>query len=136
MRASWWTTCVGVVAALSIGGCRDIGDGLDPANPARGPGQLVGNGEPITNGEFAGGNDTWPAPAGVEPPTGGAIDCDGACRAYCDAQALDNPINRGACPSLWGVGLASQPLDRTEACRRLYVDILGRYPSPSEVNGT
>ena len=136
MRTQWWTSCVAVAALIGFGGCRDIQGGLDPANPARGPGQLVGNGEPITDGNFRGGNDLIPAPADVTPPTGGAIVCDADCRSFCATQGFENPINQGACPSLWGVGLASQPLDRTEACRRLFVDMLGRYPSPGELNDT
>lgn len=136
MRTSWWTTCVAAATLTLSGGCRDIQGGLDPANPARGPGQLVGNGEPITDGNFAGGNDLVPEAAPVPPPEGGAIICDADCRSYCAGLGLENPVNVGACPSLWGAGLASQPIDRTEACRRLYIDMIGRFPTPGELNST
>ena len=130
------------VAAIGLGmplfqrDGNDVQGGLDPANPARGPGQLVGNGEPITDGVFRGGEDLVPAPAPVTPPTGGAIICDADCRSYCASLDLQNPVNQGACSSMWGVGIASQPIDRTEACRRLYVDMVGRYPTPGELNST
>ncbi len=107
---------------------------MDPGNPARGPGQLVGNGDPITDGNFAGGSDTMPAPREVAPPLPGeAIDCDGACRSYCDGLGLENPVNVGLCGSAWGVGLALRPVDRAEACRRIHADFLGRFPTPTEI---
>ena len=120
--------------ALAIVGCRSV-EGIDPANPARGPGSLVGNGEPVSDGDFVGGADAAPAPRDVAPPAGeGYVECDTACQAYCDSLGLENPINRGVCPAMWGAGLASAPIDRPEACRRLYVDMVGRFPNPDEVN--
>ena len=44
---------------------------MDPANPQRGPGELVGNGEPITDGNFPGGYDEPPTPRETEPPLEG-----------------------------------------------------------------
>jgi len=113
-------------------------EGLDARNPARGPGQLVGNGAPVSDGNFAGGNDTIPGPRGVvrAPEEGFTIDCGPGCREYCDAAEFENPVNQGICPSLWGVGLASQPIVPDEACRRLYADMLGRYPTPRELDTT
>lgn len=122
---------------LGIGStaCVDV-EGMDPANPQRGPGELVGNGDPITDGNFPGGYDETPPPNDASvPPTSGPIECDEVCQQYCEDLDLQNPVNRGVCPSLWGVGLASQPVDRRQACRKLYVDMIGRYPTASEING-
>jgi hypothetical protein len=127
-------TALAVGSLLCAGGCRDIEGGLDASNPARGPGQLVGNGDPINTSGFHGGDDALPVAAEVTPPSGGAIECDDDCRAYCDSLGLQNPVNVGVCSSLWGVGMETQVVDRTEACRRLYVDMLGHYPTPGEVN--
>lgn len=129
-----------LIAAAALGltlfGCRAV-EGIDPSNPARGPGALVGNGAPVSDGNFAGGDDQVPAARDTTPPSGeGYVPCDVACQSYCDSLGLDNPINRGVCPSMWGAGLASTPIDRPEACRRLFVDMVGRFPSPSEVNTT
>ncbi|PRQ09955.1 hypothetical protein ENSA7_03120 [Enhygromyxa salina] len=118
---------VGTTACLQV-------EGMDPANPQRGPGELVGNGDPITDGNFPGGYDEPPAPRDTPPPVEGPIECDVMCQSYCDDLGLTNPVNRGVCTSLWGVGLATQPIDRRFACRKLYVDMIGRYPTPAEVN--
>jgi hypothetical protein len=127
---------LGSLASLSIG-CVDV-EGMDPANPQRGPGELVGNGEPITDGNFAGGYDQPPAPRvlpdGQLPPVEGAIECGAACQQYCEDLELTNPVNRGACTSLWGAGLATQVVDRRQACRKLYADMIGRFPTTAEIN--
>lgn len=123
------------VALLGLAACRQV-EGIDPADPGRGPGQMVGNGDRVSDGNFAGGNDSLPAAAAVTPPGDGEpTDCDAACRAYCDGLALENPVNVGMCSQLWGVGLETRPIDHSEACRRLFVDFIGRYPSATEVNG-
>ncbi len=109
---------------------------FDPANPAYGPGGAVGNGEPITSGAFAGGEDTLPAPRAVPPPDDTRPpDCDGSCVAFCEGAGLQNPVNRGLCRSLWGVGLAHRPVDAGEACRRMAMDLLGRLPTEDEAQG-
>ena len=124
---------LGVTAALAFG-CGNV-EGMDPSDPARGPGQLVGNGDPVSAGDFAGGNDAMPAPREVElPADGGLADCEADCRSYCDGLDLDNPVNRGMCASTWGVGLALRPVDRAEACRRIYADFIGRFPTPTEIS--
>ena len=129
MRGRGLAIVLGVVA---LAGCNDI-EGMDPADPARGPGQLVGNGPPITDGNFRGGADAMPEPRDVEAPEEGAIvDCDTDCASYCDGLSLENPVNIGMCPVTWGAGLATRPVDRGEACRRLYADFLGRFPSADE----
>jgi len=123
----------GLVACLGSTGCQDV-DGMDAKNPQRGPGELVGNGEPITDGNFPGGFDEPPAARATEPPTTKPILCDGECEAYCDSLGLTNPVNIGMCKSTWGVGIETQPIDRRQACRKLYVDMVGRYPTPAEIN--
>src|SRR5690348_5026171 len=93
--------------AAALAGCGSASV-FDPANPASGPGGLVGNGAPVTNGLFAGGDDALPVPRAVAPPDDTRPpDCDGACVSFCDAAGLQNPVNRGLCRSLWGVGLDS-----------------------------
>lgn len=110
---------------------------FDPQDVAVGPGGMVGNGAPLTSGDFEGGDDVLPAPRAVTPPDGlRPPDCDADCVAYCDAAGLKNPINRGLCHSLWGVGLASLPINSAEACRRLFVDMLGRIPDADEAEAT
>jgi len=133
LRASALLGGLGVLACLGTGACIDV-EGMDPANPQRGPGELVGNGNPITDGDFAGGFDEAPVPNDVVAPVAEPILCDANCESYCDNLGLTNPVNRGVCTSLWGVGLASQPVDRRQACRKLYADMIGRFPTPAEVN--
>lgn len=123
-----WVTCVALLAS-----CNDI-IGMDPGDPARGPGQLVGNGAPVSDGNFRGGADPLPLPRDVPAPADDVgIDCTGDCQAYCDGLGLENPVNVGICPVTWGVGLSTQPVDGLEACRRLYADMLGRYPTGVEI---
>lgn len=125
---------LGCITALGLGGCNTV-EGMDPGDPARGPGQLVGNGAPITDGLFAGGNDSMPAPRDVEIPADlSTLDCDADCRAHCEGLDLENPINAGLCGSAWGVGLALRPVDRAESCRRIYADFIGRFPTPTEIS--
>ncbi len=107
---------------------------FDPADPARGPGGMVGNGDPITNGRYTGGEDTRPAAREVTPPADGTLpDCGPDCISYCEQLELTNPVNKGMCQSTWGVGLTTRPVVEAEACRRLFVDMLGRFPSHNEV---
>lgn len=127
-----WSSFVGLAALASIA-CVDV-EGMDPANPQRGPGELVGNGDPITDGNFPGGYDEPPAPRDTEPPVAGPIECDVLCQSYCEDLQLSNPVNRAVCGQLWGAGLASQAVDRRQACRKLYADMIGRFPTTSEIN--
>jgi len=132
--ARWMTRVVLLAASLGGAACNDI-IGLDPADPARGPGQLVGNGDPVSGSDFGGGADPRPPPRSIEPPAEGvAIDCNGECLTYCAGLELDNPVNVGLCTSTWGVGLDVRPIEREEACRRLYADFVGRYPSHAEID--
>lgn len=106
----------------------------DAREPGRGPGQLAGDGTPVSDGNFPGGSDVVPQALGVTPPLGPEPpDCDAACENHCSAANLQNPVNRGVCTSLWGVGLDTRPIVPEEACRRLYADTLGRFPSRTEV---
>ncbi|HYH95287.1 hypothetical protein [Hyalangium sp.] len=128
-----------VLTTLAVLGSACWGEpAFDPEKLAVGPGGLVGNGEPVSSGEFAGGDDALPAPRQVEtlPDDTRPPDCDGACVAYCDAANLENPVNRGLCRSLWGVGLSHRPLNPAEACRRLFVDMIGRVPGAEEAEAT
>jgi hypothetical protein len=109
---------------------------FSPESLAVGPGGMVGNGEPVTNGVFPGGRDVLPLPRegasvadDTRPPN-----CDAACEAYCAGAALQNPVNRGLCRSLWGVGLAARPIVPAEACRRLFIDLVGRVPTADETD--
>jgi len=125
-----------VLVGFSVAACQSRHP-YDVQDPAIGPGGLVGNGAPVSDGNFTGGSDVLPAarattlPDPTRPP-----DCDSACVAYCDGLSLSNPVNKGLCRSLWGVGLAHQPVDPVQACRRLFVDMLGRLPSAEEVAQT
>ncbi len=111
---------------------------FNPEHLAVGPGGLVGNGEPLTSGDFEGGNDVLPLPRQVSalPDDTRPPDCDGECVAYCNAAGLQNPVNRGLCRSLWGVGLSHKPIQFAEACRRLFVDTIGRVPTADEAEST
>ena len=68
------------------------------------------------------------------PEEGVIVDCDGDCASYCAGLPLENPVNVGMCPVTWGAGLSTRPIDRGEACRRLYADFLGRFPSADEAS--
>ncbi|MFV8752604.1 DUF1549 domain-containing protein [Nannocystaceae bacterium ST9] len=133
MKTIRYTGTLGLIACLGMIACQDV-DGMDAKNPQRGPGELVGNGEPITDGNFPGGFDEPPAARETEPPTSKPILCDGECEAYCESLDLTNPVNIGMCKSTWGVGIETQAIDRRQACRKLYVDMIGRYPTPAEIN--
>lgn len=118
---------------LIAAGCGDEPFPFDGEDPARGPGELIGD-RPQLNDGFDGGFSGDVSPRDVAPPEGEELPpCDGACRDYCDGLALDNPVDRGACHSLWGIGLDTQAVADTEACRRLHVDMLGEFPTRSEL---
>lgn len=121
---------------LVLGACKQEAP-FDPKNPALGPGGMVGNDGPITSGNFEGGDDVLPQPRATTPPDETRPpDCDGECVQFCDGAGLKNPVNRGLCRSLWGVGLAAKPIVHEEACRRLFVDFIGRLPSADEMQQT
>jgi hypothetical protein len=110
---------------------------FEPEQMASGPGGMVGNGEPLTSGNFEGGDDVLPPPLDVPPPNDTRPpDCGADCVAHCNGAGLRNPVNRGLCRSLWGVGLPNRPIHHAEACRRLFVDMLGRVPTADEAEAT
>jgi len=94
---------------------------------------MVGNGAPVSDGQFGEATVSDP-PAATSP----RVVCDQACQDYCGGldATLTNPVDRGLCRSLWGVGLDTQPIEPTEACRRLFVDMAGRYPMRAEAEQT
>jgi hypothetical protein len=110
---------------------------FEPEHVASGPGGMVGNGEPLTSGDFPGGDDVLPGALDVPPPNDTRPpDCDANCVAFCNGAGLQNPVNRGLCRSLWGVGLPHRPIRKAEACRRLFVDMMGRVPTADEAEAT
>ncbi len=120
--------------AISLFACMPE-DRFSPVEPARGPAEMIPIGEPITDGNFVGGEDPEIDARDVELPADGVIpDCGADCVAFCESQGFENPVHIGACPSLWGVGLQPAPINRVEACRRLHVDVKGRFPTRGEIN--
>lgn len=123
---------VALLALIAVA-CED--NRFDFDDPARGPGDLVGKGDKVSDGAFFGGDDTLPEPRIVAtfPDDSSLPDCGPQCEAYCESVGLNNPLNAGLCKSLWGVGLDHQPIVRVEACRRIHVDMLGRYPTREDI---
>lgn len=102
-----------------------------PQDPARGPGEMAGLSKPL-NTTFQGGASADVQPRSVQ----GAPDwttCDAECQVYCDNQPFANPIDEAMCPYLWGVGLDTRPVDDEQACRRIYADLRGQFPSYDEI---
>ena len=126
-----------VALTLALMGCSGEEGDFDAAHPESGPGKLVGNGEPITDAAFPGGSDPLPAARSTTLPDDGIPPtCDDDCLAYCDGLGLQNPVNKGLCPSLWGIGLATRSITVHETCRRLFADMIGRFPTHDEVLST
>jgi len=126
--------CGLALATLTSLGCDERTPTYDAREPGRGPGTLAGTGTPVSDGNFPGGNDLVPSALAVSPPLGPEPpDCDGDCQQHCIDAGLLNPVNRGVCTSLWGVGLDTRPIVPAEACRRLYADTQGRFPTRDEV---
>lgn len=86
---------------------------------------------PLTDARFEGGND--PILQQVPEPAATTAHCGAECQAYCDSLTLDNPVNQALCPSSWGIGHTTTPVIGEEACRRLFVDARGYYPTHEEV---
>ncbi|HEX2730439.1 MAG TPA: hypothetical protein VHM70_02500 [Polyangiaceae bacterium] len=108
--------------------------------PARGPASMLPSGsERVTDGKFKGGNDTLPNVAAAADGSAWnpelPIICDDNCRKACDSYAFENPVNKGMCSDLWGAGGTGTPIVAEEACRRLWVDTVGRFPTSSELDG-
>ncbi|WP_230467280.1 DUF1549 domain-containing protein [Lujinxingia vulgaris] len=130
---SWLRWVAPLALSLALVACHE--SDFDPRDPARGPGSAVGDGSTITDGNFPGGTDEIPAALDVEPPQGAEVpNCGADCLSFCESQGFENPVHQGLCTSLWGVGLEPQPVYANEACRRLHVDLTGRFPTRDEVN--
>lgn len=104
---------------------------------ARGPASLMPASEPLNDFPLSDYEDQTPTARLTTPPTAGAAPiCDGGCADFCEGLNLNNPINRGMCRSTWGAGLSTAPVEPYEACRRLYMDLVGRFPSGAEAKQT
>jgi hypothetical protein len=120
-------TLLGLVA---ISACsRDTG--FEAENPAAGPGELAGRDAPL-NARFTGGAAIEVEARPIDTPPN-YQDCNADCQAYCAAQAFENPLDEGMCPALWGAGYDTRPVVDTEACRRVYADMTGRFPTLQEI---
>ncbi len=103
------------------------------SNPARGPGQLLEDTDALNTLPLTTADDAIPHARMVTPPADGELpNCDGACTTFCTDLNLQNPLNRALCHSAWGVGLDTQPIHTLQACRRLHMDLWGRFPSLAE----
>ena len=124
-----------IVGLVGVMGCDRKTDQFDATDPARGPASLLDIEGTITAGNFLGGDDPFISARDVEQPEDGTLpDCGADCVAFCNAQEFENPVHKGLCPSLWGVGLEPREIDRDEACRRLHVDTQGRFPTKRELD--
>lgn len=123
-----------LLTSITLGSLGCVAEEMRADRPARGPGQLVGNGETVSSGTFAGGGEVTPKPAmRPVPDPMKALVCDAACQDYCRQLNLEHPVHRAICSQTWGMGLSLQPEDRSQACRRVYADMLGRYPRIDEM---
>ena len=118
-----------LVAALSVSGCGKQRD-FDATSPERGPGDLVGREQPL-NTEFLGGVSATPVAREEAAPN--FRECGSECQAHCASLQFQNPIDEAICPALWGAGYATRPVDDAEACRRLYADLRGSFPTYGEI---
>lgn len=123
-----------LIALVALAGCKKE-PSFNPREPARGPGGMVGLDGEINPGSLTQSVDKRPDARAITPPENGATpDCGAQCVKFCDNLNLQNPINRGMCNSTWGVGLKSATINKQEACRRLFVDVLGYFPTKAEVD--
>ena len=129
-----WRVALAIGVLVVAAACDDP-NAFDPGEPARGPASMIDVEGTVTDGDFAGGDDPMIDARNVEFPDDGVLpDCGDDCVDFCAEQNFDNPVHRGLCPSLWGVGLEPSSIDRTEACRRLHVDTIGRFPTNEELD--
>jgi hypothetical protein len=126
------TAVAAVLFPLALSACAGDG-GFSAETPARGPGEYVGRDNPL-NDTFTGGAGADNAARALD--VGQIADwrsCGAACQAHCAAQTFENPLDEAMCPHLWGAGLDTRPVDDTEACRRMYVDLAGFFPTLFEI---
>jgi hypothetical protein len=74
-------------------------------------------------------DDQTPAMTPADPCADRAAAADSCIPAY----QGDHPIDRVLQPILWRNAIKTVEADTGEICRRLYADLLGRYPSASEI---
>lgn len=120
--------CVALVPACN----RDTN--FSAEDPAKGPGELAGRDSPL-NARFSGGASIEIEPRAIDT-TPNYQDCNADCQAYCASIDFDNPLDEGMCPALWGAGYDTRPVIDTEACRRVYADMTGRFPTYQEIQET
>lgn len=118
------------VGALAFSACGN-NDEFIARKPANGPGQLVGLSEPL-NTTFGGGAspDIQSRSVGDDPDW---TNCDADCEAYCASLPFENPVDQAMCPHLWGVGLDTRPVDDEQACRRIFADLTGQFPTYAQI---
>jgi len=104
---------------------------FDAEAPAAGPGELAGRDTPL-NVRFIGGAAVEIEARPIDT-TPNYQDCNADCQAYCAAQPFENPLDAGMCSALWGAGYDTRPVVETEACRRVYADMTGRFPTLAEI---
>lgn len=127
---------LGVALSILALGCNSPDVHFNSDNPARGPAELLGDRTPLNNKFKGGASDEPQAAVTTQALTGELPPCDRACRDYCAGLSLNNPLDEGVCPGLWGLGLTTQAINRDEACRRLHVDLLGVLPTRSQVKSS
>lgn len=126
-RTLWLVPWLSVVVMLA---CEQKQE-FDPANPAAGPGQLVGR-KTALNETFAGGVSADIEARSMEGNPDWQV-CDAQCQSYCSEQQFENPVDEAMCPHLWGAGFDTLPIADAQACRRLYADLRGTFPTHDEI---
>lgn len=118
------------ISTLTLAACGKKEEFL-ARDPANGPGELVGLTEPL-NTTFGGGASPDIQPRSVAEASE-FTECDADCEAYCASLPFDNPVDEAMCPHLWGVGLDTRPVDDEQACRRIFADLTGQFPTYSNI---
>gem|GEM_PF-478425 len=102
-----------------------------PQDPARGPGEVAGLSE-VLNTTFGGGSSPDIQARATSDDPDWTV-CNADCQAFCEAQPFDNPVDQAICPYLWGAGYDTRPVNDEEACRRLYADLRGEFPTYDQI---
>ncbi|MCH2109607.1 MAG: hypothetical protein MK135_09770, partial [Polyangiaceae bacterium] len=114
------------VAAL-LASCSSPAPDEVAADIGRGPGERFENSTSL-NESFRGGVSVDLRAREVSG-TPDVQDCDSECESYCQGLIIENPLDEALCSQLWGAGFDTRPLDEVQSCRRLYVDLTGKFPS-------